>query len=81
MISIETINIEQKDNLAIYNLNYPILRNLNYKDNIVDYINEVIYQDIICFKDVVKDEIESFRTNKNYLSYSKFYIILCSLLI
>jgi hypothetical protein len=25
MISIETINIEQKDNLAIYNLNYPIL--------------------------------------------------------
>ena len=69
MISIETINIEQKDNLAIYNLNYPILKNLKCKDNIVDYINEVIYQDIICFKDVVKDDIDNFRINRNYLSY------------
>lgn len=69
MLVIDTINIEEKDHLAIYNLNYPLLKNFQGKDDIVDYINEIIYQDIFCFKDVAKDDIENFKVNKNYLSY------------
>ncbi|MGL5313100.1 MAG: RsiV family protein [Peptostreptococcaceae bacterium] len=69
MLSIETINIEENNNLVIYNLNYPLIKNGQYEDKIIDYINEVIYQDIISFKDVVENEIQSLMLRGNYLSY------------
>lgn len=69
MLSIETINIEENNNLVIYNLNYPLIKNGQYEDKIIDYINEVIYQDIISFKDVVEHEIQSLMLRRNYLSY------------
>ena len=69
MLSIETLNIEEKNNLIIYNLNYPLIRSGQYDGNIIDYINEVIYQDIVAFKDVAGNEIESLMSRGNYLSY------------
>lgn len=69
MLSIETINIEEKDNLVIYNLNYPLIKNYQYEDRVIDYINEVIYQDVMSFKDVVENEIDSLMLRGKYLSY------------
>ena len=38
MVSIQTSSIEKKDNLSVYNLNYPIIKSDNEK-NIINHIN------------------------------------------
>lgn len=69
MLSIETINIEKQDNLVIYNLNYPLIKEDQYEKKIINYINDVIHQDVISFKDVVENEIQTLIRRGNYLSY------------
>ncbi|MGL6106008.1 DUF3298 domain-containing protein [Romboutsia sp.] len=69
MLSIKTLNIEEKNQLVIYNLNYPFIESDEHDQKIINYINEVIYQDIISFKDVVEQELESLISRRNYLSY------------
>ena len=41
MVSIQTSSIEKKDNLSVYNLNYPIIKSDNEK-NIINHINKII---------------------------------------
>lgn len=69
MLSIETINIEKQDNLVIYNLNYPVIKEEQYEKKLINYINNVIHQDVISFKDVVESEIQTLMKRGNYLSY------------
>ena len=54
MVSIQTSSIEKKDNLSVYNLNYPIIKSDNEK-NIINHINQRIYEDIIAFKSAIED--------------------------
>lgn len=61
MVSIQTSSIEKKDNLSVYNLNYPIIKSDNGK-NIINHINHRIYEDIIAFKSAIED-IESIKNN------------------
>lgn len=64
MLSIQMSSIDKKDKLSVYNLNYPIIKSDN-EQNIINYINKRIYNDIITFKSSMEDisDIEN-----NYLS-------------
>ena len=72
MLLIQTSNIEKKDNLSVYNLNYPIIKS-DDKKNIINHINNKIYEDIISFKSVVEDIVD---INNNHLSFisTNYYI-------
>lgn len=72
MLSIQTSKIEKKDNLSVYNLNYPIIK-LDDEKNIINHINNIIYEDIIAFKNVVEDIVD---INNNHLSFinTNYYI-------
>ena len=72
MLSIQTSKIEKKDNLSVYNLNYPIIKSDDEK-NIINNINNRIYEDIIAFKSVVEDIVD---INNNHLSFisTNYYI-------
>ena len=83
MLSIQTLNIDKKDNLAVYNLNYPIIT-LNKEKTIINDINQKIYEDIIAFKTSTEDILELMpRCNKQishinteyYISYNDNGII------
>ena len=83
MLSIQTLNIDKKDNLAVYNLNYPIIT-LNKEKTIINDINQKIYEDIIAFKTSTEDILELItRGNKQiscinteyYVSYNDNGII------
>lgn len=69
MLSIRTLNIEDKNQLVIYNLNYPFIESDEHDPKIINYINKVIYEDILSFRDVVEHELESLILRGNYLSY------------
>lgn len=69
MLSVKTLNIEDRNQLVIYSFNYPFIESDEYDEKIIDYINEVIYQDVISFKDVVEQELSSIISKKNYLAY------------
>ena len=72
MLLIQTSKIEKKDNLSVYNLNYPIIKSDDEK-NIINHINNRIYEDIIAFKSVVEDIVD---INNNHLSFisTNYYI-------
>ena len=72
MLSIQISKIEKKDNLSVYNLNYPIIKSDDEK-NIINHINNRIYEDIIAFKIVIEDIVD---INNNYLSFisTNYYI-------
>ncbi len=67
MLSIQTSSIENNDNLYLYSLNYPIIKSDN-KKNIIEHINNRIYEDVITFKNVAKD-----ITNNNLSCISTNY--------
>lgn len=75
MVSIQTSSIEKKDNLSVYNLNYPIIKSAN-KKNIIDNINQRIYEDIISFKSLIEDILDMTYTENRSLSYinTDYYI-------
>ena len=72
MVSIQSSSIEKKDNLSIYNLNYPIIE-YDSKKNIIDHINQRIYEDIISFKSAIEDI--SYSKNNNLSCISTDYYI------
>lgn len=76
MVSIQTSSIEKKDNLSVYNLNYPIIKSDNGK-NIINHINHRIYEDIIAFKSAIED-IESI---KNTIYFVLILIIILPIII
>jgi hypothetical protein len=75
MLSIQTLNIDKKDNLAMYNLNYPIIT-LNKEKTIINEINQKIYEDIISFKAAIEDILEVMPISDKHISYinTEYYI-------
>ena len=75
MLSIQTLNIDKKDNLAVYNLNYPIIT-LNKEKTIINDINQKIYKDIIAFKTSTEDILELMPRGNKQISYinTEYYI-------
>ena len=72
MLSIETSKIEKKDNLFVYNLNYPIIKS-DDENNITNHINNRIYEDIIAFKSVVEDIMDVNNNQQSFIS-TNYYI-------
>ena len=72
MLSIETSKIEKKDNLFVYNLNYPIIKS-DDENNIINHINNRIYEDIIAFKSVVEDIMDVNNNQQSFIS-TNYYI-------
>ena len=72
MVSIQTSSIEKKDNLSVYNLNYPIIKSDNEK-NIINHINQRIYEDIIAFKRAIEDIAYSKNNSLSCIS-TDYYI-------
>lgn len=72
MVSIQTSSIEKKDNLSVYNLNYPIIKSDNEK-NIINHINQRIYEDIIAFKSSIEDIAYSKNNSLSCIS-TDYYI-------
>ena len=72
MVSIQTSSIEKKDNLSVYNLNYPIIKSDNEK-NIINHINQRIYEDIIAFKSAIEDIAYSKNNSLSCIS-TDYYI-------
>lgn len=75
MVLIQTSSIEKKDNLSVYNLNYPIIKSDN-KKNIINNINERIYEDIISFKAAIEDILDIIPIKNKCLYYinTDYYI-------
>ena len=75
MLSIQTLNIDKKDNLAMYNLNYPIIT-LNKEKTIINDINQKIYEDIIAFKTFIEDILELMPRGNKQISYinTEYYV-------
>ncbi len=67
MLSIQTSRIEKKDNLSVYNLNYPIIKS-EIKKDIISHINKRILEDIVSFKSAVEDVISTLSSKSNHLS-------------
>jgi len=72
MLSIQTSKIEKKDNLFVYNLNYPIIKS-DDENNITNHINNRIYEDIIAFKSVVEDIMDVNNNQQSFIS-TNYYI-------
>ena len=56
MLSIDRQIIEENNNLVRCSLNYPVIKEQECEGNIIQIINQLIYEDIISFKDVSNDE-------------------------
>lgn len=57
MLSIDKNVIDESTSLVKCNLSYPIINEESVYSNIINLINNVVYEDIITFKDVVSDEV------------------------
>lgn len=66
MLSVKTLNIEKEDNIFAYNLSYPQI-DYEIKKNIVNQINQKIYEDIISFKNALED-ISDMNNQPSYIS-------------
>lgn len=69
MLSIDKNVIDESTSLVKCNLSYPIINEESIYSNIINLINNVVYEDIITFKDVVSDElnINIFTLTENIL--------------
>lgn len=54
MLVVEEKLLEIEEPNLICSLNYPVIRLLNKENNFINYINKKIYEDVLCFKEVVK---------------------------
>ena len=68
MLSIDRQIIEESNNLVRCSLNYPVIKEQECEGNIIQIINQLIYEDIISFKEVSNDECNnSICSVSNYI--------------
>ncbi len=63
MLIIENRIIEKEENSVRYTLNYPIIKLLNKENNFINFINKKIYEDVLCFKEVVQQILSEDESN------------------
>lgn len=63
MFIIEERVLDKKEKHIKYILNYPIIKLINKENNFINYINNQIYEDILCFKEVVQQILEEEKSN------------------
>ena len=63
MLIIENRIIEREEKSVRYILNYPIIKLLNKENNFINFINKRIYEDVLCFKEVVQQILSEDESN------------------
>lgn len=63
MLIIENGIIEKEEKSVRYVLNYPIVKLLNKENNFMNFINKRIYEDVLCFKEVVQQILSEDESN------------------
>lgn len=63
MLIIENRLIEKEEKGVRYILNYPIIKLLNRENNFINFINKKIYEDVLCFKEVVQQILSEDESN------------------
>lgn len=63
MLIIENRIIEKEEKSVRYTLNYPIIKLLNRENNFINFINKKIYEDVLCFKEVVQQILSEDESN------------------
>lgn len=63
MLIIENRIIEREEKSVRYILNYPIIKLLNKENNFINFINKKIYEDVLCFKEVVQQILSEDESN------------------
>ena len=63
MLIIENRIIEKEEKSVRYTLNYPIIKLLNKENNFINFINKKIYEDVLCFKEVVQQILSEDESN------------------
>lgn len=63
MLIIENRLIEKEEKSVRYILNYPIIKLLNRENNFINFINKKIYEDVLCFKEVVQQILSEDESN------------------
>lgn len=63
MLIIENRIIEKEEKSVRYILNYPIIKLLNKENNFMNFINKRIYEDVLCFKEVVQQILSEDESN------------------
>lgn len=63
MLIIENRIIEREEKSVRYILNYPIIKLLNKENNFMNFINKRIYEDVLCFKEVVQQILSEDESN------------------
>ena len=63
MLIIENGIIEKEEKSVRYVLNYPIIKLLNKENNFMNFINKRIYEDVLCFKEVVQQILSEDESN------------------
>ena len=63
MLIIENRIIEKEEKSVRYILNYPVIKLLNRENNFINFINKKIYEDVLCFKEVVQQILSEDESN------------------
>lgn len=63
MLIIEEMILEKEEKHIKYILNYPIIKLLNKENNFINFINKKIYEDVLCFKEVVQQILSEDESN------------------
>ena len=63
MLIIENRIIEKEEKSVRYTLNYPVIKLLNKENNFMNFINKRIYEDVLCFKEVVQQILSEDESN------------------
>ena len=63
MFIIEDRFLNKDEEQVKYLLNYPAIKILNKENGYIEYINRKIYEDVLCFKDVVKEILIEEKSN------------------
>lgn len=63
MLIIENRLIKKEEKSVRYILNYPIIKLLNRENNFMNFINKRIYEDVLCFKEVVQQILSEDESN------------------
>ena len=68
MIYIKRLLKEEENQLSRYILNYPFIDDGNIKNNFIDYINMLMYEDVLSFKDALQEGLSIYE-RYNYIMH------------